>query len=108
VNVVGNAIKFTSEGAVRIEVVPRETFVDVIVRDSGIGVAPERMERLFRKFSQADASTTRRFGGSGLGLAIVKDLVELMGGRVRLESGGEGKGTTVTLGLVRAQAGAIG
>jgi len=108
VNVVGNAIKFTSEGAVRIEVVPRETIVDVIVRDSGIGVAPERMERLFRKFSQADASTTRRFGGSGLGLAIVKDLVELMGGRVRLESGGEGKGTTVTLGLVRAQAGASG
>ena len=104
VNVVGNAIKFTSEGAVRIEVVPREAVVDVIVRDSGIGVPPERMERLFRKFSQADASTTRRFGGSGLGLAIVKDLVELMGGTVRLESGGEGKGTTVTLRLVRAQA----
>jgi signal transduction histidine kinase len=101
VNVVGNAIKFTSRGAVRIEVVPREGFVDVIVRDSGIGVAPERMERLFRKFSQADASTTRRFGGTGLGLAIVKDLVELMGGTVRLESGGEGQGTTVTLGLVR-------
>jgi signal transduction histidine kinase len=103
VNVVGNAIKFTSRGAVRIEVVPRDGFVDVVVRDSGIGVAPERMERLFRKFSQADASTTRRFGGTGLGLAIVKDLVGLMGGTVRLESGGEGQGTTVTLGLVRVQ-----
>jgi signal transduction histidine kinase len=107
-NLVGNAIKFTSRGAVRIEVVPRDGFVDVIVRDSGIGVAPERMERLFRKFSQADASTTRRFGGTGLGLAIVKDLVELMGGTVRLESGGEGQGTTVTLGLVRVQGTAAG
>ncbi|HEX5029947.1 MAG TPA: ATP-binding protein [Candidatus Eisenbacteria bacterium] len=106
VNVVGNAIKFTSKGAVRIEVVPCEGFVEIIVRDSGIGVPKERMERLFRKFSQADASTTRRFGGSGLGLAIVKDLVELMGGTVRLESEGEGQGTTVTLGLLRAQAGA--
>ena len=104
VNVVGNAIKFTSRGAVRIEVVPGERFVEVIVRDSGIGVPQERMERLFRKFSQADASTTRKFGGSGLGLAIVKELIELMGGTVRLESGGEGQGTTVTIVLVRAGA----
>ncbi len=104
VNVVGNAIKFTSRGAVRIEVVAPEgsPFVEVVVRDSGIGVPAERMERLFRKFSQADASTTRKFGGSGLGLAIVKELVGLMGGDVRLESGGEGQGTMVTISLVRA------
>ena len=106
VNVVGNAIKFTSRGAVRIEVVASEghPFVEVVVRDSGIGVPAERLERLFRKFSQADASTTRKFGGSGLGLAIVKELVGLMGGDVRLESGGEGQGTTVTISLVRAGA----
>jgi signal transduction histidine kinase len=104
VNVVGNAIKFTSRGAVRIEVVAPDgsPFVEVVVRDSGIGVPAERMERLFRKFSQADASTTRKFGGSGLGLAIVKELVGLMGGDVRLESGGEGQGTMVTISLVRA------
>lgn len=104
VNVLGNAIKFTPEGAVAVVVEASEgsPFVDVAVIDSGVGVGREKIERLFRKFSQGDTSTTRRFGGTGLGLVIVKELVEMMGGSVRLESPGEGEGTIVTISLPRA------
>jgi signal transduction histidine kinase len=104
VNVIGNAIKFTSEGSVAVTVDASlgSPFVDIAVRDTGIGVAPEKRERLFRKFSQGDNSTTRKFGGSGLGLVIVKELVEMMGGSVRMESPGEGKGSTVTISVPRA------
>jgi signal transduction histidine kinase len=108
VNVIGNSIKFTQQGHVRVSVdAPSGApFVDLVVEDTGIGVAPERRDRLFKKFSQADASTTRRFGGSGLGLVIVKELTEVMGGSVRLESEGEGKGARVTISMPRAAAGA--
>jgi signal transduction histidine kinase len=104
VNVIGNAVKFTQQGRVRVSVEesPGAPFVGIVVADTGIGLAPERRDRLFKKFSQADASTTRRFGGSGLGLVIVKGLVEAMGGSVRLESEGEGKGTTVTVSVPAA------
>jgi PAS domain S-box-containing protein len=107
VNVVGNAIKFTREGevVVGVEAPPGSPFVEIRVRDTGIGVAPEKRERLFRKFSQGDASTTRKYGGSGLGLVIVRELVEMMGGAVRLESPGEGQGTTVTITLCRSEGG---
>ena len=64
------------------------------LRDTGIGIPPDRMDRLFRSFSQVDASTTRKYGGTGLGLAISKRLAELMGGTMWAESEGEGKGTT--------------
>lgn len=103
VNVIGNAIKFTPKGTVTLglETPPGRTYVEVSVRDTGIGVGEEKMARLFQKFSQGDTSTTRKFGGTGLGLVIVKELVEMMGGSVRLESAGEGKGTTVTLRLAR-------
>jgi PAS domain S-box-containing protein len=105
-NVVGNAVKFTHEGRVRIvvEETPGSPFVDVIVRDTGIGIPAGRRDFLFRKFSQADASTTRRYGGTGLGLAIVKELMEAMGGGVRVESPGENRGTAVTLTFARSGA----
>jgi signal transduction histidine kinase len=107
VNVIGNAIKFTPKGSVTIGVEsPAESSsVTVWVRDSGIGVGDEKRSRLFRKFSQGDTSTTRKYGGTGLGLVIVKELVEMMGGSVRLESAGENQGTTVTL-LLRKATGA--
>jgi PAS domain S-box-containing protein len=105
-NVVGNAVKFTHEGEVRISVrqTPGSPFLDVVVRDTGIGIPAGNREFLFRKFSQADASTTRRYGGTGLGLAIVKELMEAMGGSVRLESAGENRGTTVVLTFARSGA----
>jgi len=104
VNVIGNAIKFTPSGHVEIDISasPGSPFVDIDVTDTGIGVPTERRDRLFKKFSQADASTTRKFGGTGLGLVIVKQLIEAMGGSVRLHSDGEGKGTTVSLSIARA------
>ena len=91
INLTGNAIKFTKGGtvAVRAELLERhrdQVVVKFSVRDSGIGMAPETLELLFQPFSQADASTTRRFGGTGLGLAISRRLVELMGGSIGVES----------------------
>jgi len=104
VNVIGNAIKFTPAGHVEIDISasPGSPFVEIDVTDTGIGVPEERRGRLFKKFSQADASTTRKFGGTGLGLVIVKQLIEAMGGSVRLQSEGEGKGTRVSLSIARA------
>lgn len=90
-NYLSNAIKFTERGEVLIAVsaaplAPGRCELQILVQDSGIGVAPAAQERLFLPFSQVDASTQRRFGGSGLGLAISKRLAELMGGRVWMES----------------------
>jgi signal transduction histidine kinase/CheY-like chemotaxis protein len=98
VNLLANAIKFTSAGEVAVTVSARTVEaarreVHVAVRDTGIGIPPERFDRLFKVFSQVDASTTRRYGGTGLGLAICKRLVELMGGRIWAESE-PGKGST--------------
>ncbi|HYR51780.1 MAG TPA: ATP-binding protein [Candidatus Dormibacteraeota bacterium] len=105
VNVIGNAIKFTNVGSVTVTVdAPAGSpYVDIVVRDTGIGIPVHRREFLFQKFSQADASMTRRFGGSGLGLVIVKELVEMMGGTVAVDSPGEGMGTTVTISIVRGR-----
>jgi len=90
-NLVGNAIKFTESGTVTIkaEVVlstKRDHTIKVSVIDTGIGIAKEATSRLFQKFSQADASTTRRFGGTGLGLAICRQLSILLGGEIGVES----------------------
>ena len=99
-NLCGNAVKFTEQGQVElgfrcITASESELTLQVYVRDSGVGIAPEIQGTLFEKFTQADQSTTRRFGGTGLGLAICKNLVELMGGRIWIEDSQPGKGTTI-------------
>jgi PAS domain S-box-containing protein len=91
VNLVGNAVKFTSSGEVAVLVTVSERSLDdlllqVSVRDTGVGIPSEKQRLVFEAFQQADASTTRQFGGTGLGLAISARLVELMGGRIWLES----------------------
>jgi signal transduction histidine kinase/ActR/RegA family two-component response regulator len=99
-NLVSNAVKFTTEGEVVVEVLPAAFGLRFTVRDSGIGIPPERLGDLFQKFSQVDASTTRRFGGTGLGLAISRELVELMGGRMNVTSeAGHGSSFTFDLPL---------
>jgi CheY-like chemotaxis protein len=90
-NLVGNAIKFTEQGFVRIIIScshldEEQGQVRIEVQDTGVGIAPENQERLFTEFTQADASTTRRFGGTGLGLAISRQLVELMEGEIGVDS----------------------
>ncbi len=90
-NLVSNAIKFTEKGSISIQVSKRgetRTHSELlfVVRDTGVGIAPEVAEKLFRPFSQADASTTRTYGGTGLGLVICKRIVDLMGGKIGLKS----------------------
>jgi len=99
-NLCGNAVKFTESGQVELGLQctsQSETglTLQIHVRDSGIGISPEIQGSLFKKFSQADQSTTRRFGGTGLGLVICKNLVELMGGNIWIQESHPGKGTTV-------------
>jgi signal transduction histidine kinase/CheY-like chemotaxis protein len=85
-NLVGNALKFTSKGSVSLDISRSGEEIRFEVVDTGIGIGPEQMERLFQPFTQADASVTRRFGGTGLGLTICCRLVDRMGGRIRVES----------------------
>lgn len=94
-NLVSNAIKFTKKGGVTIDVrvLKDSDFVRISVIDSGVGIPAESLGKLFKVFSQVDASTTRIFGGTGLGLSISKGLVELMGGTITVVSE-EGKGST--------------
>jgi signal transduction histidine kinase/ActR/RegA family two-component response regulator len=103
-NLAGNAVKFTERGTVHIEVSRLDgAQVKISVDDSGIGISAEQMDRLFRRFTQADSSTTRRYGGTGLGLAISKTLVELMGGTIGAQShAGTGSTFWITLPLMAA------
>ena len=99
-NLIGNATKFTEEGSVTVHVAGdlEPGGIVVTVLDTGIGIGGEQLARLFRPFTQADSSTSRRFGGSGLGLAISKRLVEALGGRIEVESQiGEGSAFRVVL-----------
>lgn len=106
VNLLGNAVKFTPSGSVRIEVTAKsqplaaaadetKTVYEILfsVQDTGIGIPPDRMDRLFKSFSQVDASTTRQYGGTGLGLVISQNLSEMMGGQIWVESQGAIAGT---------------
>jgi signal transduction histidine kinase/CheY-like chemotaxis protein/HAMP domain-containing protein len=113
-NVLNNAVKFTEQGSVALTVESAAPAEDgriqlhFAARDSGIGIPPDRLDRLFQSFSQADVSISRRYGGTGLGLAISKRLAEAMGGTMWAESDGAGSGstfhTTIAVGVAAADA----
>jgi PAS domain S-box-containing protein len=100
INLITNAIKFTPKGgSVTVSLARRDGRAEIVVRDTGQGIAPEFLPRVFERFSQADSSKTRNHGGLGLGLSIVEHLVRLHGGEVRAESEGLGLGATFTVAL---------
>jgi signal transduction histidine kinase len=100
VNLVGNAAKFTENGTITIRVrqseVDGESLTAIDVADTGIGMTPLQQSRVFQPFTQADNSTTRRFGGTGMGLALVKNMIEMVGGTVSVTSELH-RGSTFTL-----------
>jgi len=103
INLIGNAVKFTDQGHVSTHVslhfnTPATPMLRIAVQDTGIGISEEAKDKIFDQFTQADNSVTRRYGGSGLGTTIARQLVELMGGRIGLQSQ-EGKGSTFTITL---------
>jgi PAS domain S-box-containing protein len=101
-NLISNAVKFTERGCIAVRVSRSDGWLRLTVRDTGIGIAPQDMQRLFEKFEQADATTTRRYGGSGLGLAICRELAGMMDGWIEAKSDvGKGSAFTVLLRLPR-------
>ncbi|WP_241659514.1 PAS domain-containing hybrid sensor histidine kinase/response regulator [Sphingomonas glacialis] len=95
-NLIGNAVKFTDHGAISVHARARHGVLSIDVEDSGIGIAPDRLDMIFQQFAQADASVARRYGGTGLGLSISAELARLMGGSIDVVSA-VGVGTTFTL-----------
>jgi len=101
-NLISNALKFTEKGEIRVTAVYQAGGLSITVRDTGAGISPENLTRLFQKFDQLDSSTTRRFGGTGLGLAICRELATLMGGQITVESVlGEGSAFSLHVPLER-------
>ncbi len=101
-NLLDNAIKFSPQGGtITVRAWSENDNVHITVSDEGIGIPPDKLERIFEKFYQVDLSTTRRFGGMGIGLALCKEIVELHGGRIWAESEGEGRGATFHVVLPR-------
>jgi signal transduction histidine kinase/ActR/RegA family two-component response regulator len=99
-NLLSNAIKFTNAGGrIEVSLARVDSHFDLRVRDTGIGIRPDLLGEIFERFSQADSSTTRKFGGLGLGLSIARQLAELHGGVILAESDGEDRGATFTLRL---------
>ncbi len=98
-NLIGNALKFTEQGGVVISLSAVDRRVRIRIADTGVGISPEAMARLFRPFVQGDGSSTRRFEGTGLGLVIARHMAELMGGRLTLASPGVGSGTVAEIEL---------
>lgn len=98
-NVIGNAVKFTHTGYVTMRAMPyvQTKYLNLEIQDTGIGIAPEHQSHLFKSFVQVDGSSKRRYGGSGLGLAISRELIEQMGGQIRLSSSGASTGTCVSI-----------
>jgi signal transduction histidine kinase/ActR/RegA family two-component response regulator len=107
-NLLSNAVKFTSHGSVQASAdVNAETgALRLVVRDTGVGISPDKLPALFEKFTQADNSATRRFGGTGLGLAICRELTQMMGGSINVESR-EGYGSTFTVELPLSRGDAV-
>jgi signal transduction histidine kinase len=112
-NLIGNALKFTDQGGVRVTAGlvhepddhPGLVRLKFLVEDTGIGIPPEKSEIIFEAFRQGDGSTTRQYGGTGLGLAISRSMVEMMGGRIWVESEpGRGSRFYFTVRLERAEA----
>ncbi|HEX3701489.1 MAG TPA: ATP-binding protein [Phenylobacterium sp.] len=99
-NLLSNAVKFTPRGSVaaKVDVSPESGALTIVVADTGVGIAPEKLPTLFEKFTQADNSATRRFGGTGLGLAICRELTQMMGGAIKVETR-EGVGSTFSVEL---------
>jgi len=101
-NLISNALKFTASGEVRLSIAATPAGLKFQVSDTGIGLAPEGLDKLFQKFEQVDASTTRRYGGTGLGLAICRELAQALGGEISVVSAlGEGTTFTVVIPLTR-------
>ena len=95
-NLISNAVKFTSVGSVQVKAFLQESFIVIKVTDTGIGIAKEKQEDVFREFTQANSGIEKKFGGTGLGLTISKKIIELLGGTIHLESE-EGQGSEFTL-----------
>jgi two-component system, sensor histidine kinase len=101
-NLISNALKFTDQGEIRVAARHDGEMLEIVVSDTGVGISPANLARLFHKFDQLDSSTTRRYGGTGLGLAICQELSQLMGGEIAVESVlGEGSRFIVRLPLPR-------
>lgn len=99
INLIGNSIKFTESGGINLTYKQNEEETFFIVQDTGIGIEAEQLDDVFTPFLQLDGSSKRKYGGTGLGLSISKEYIEIMGGKIQVESEGKDKGTKVSFTL---------